>query len=566
MQPTEGMSIQRRALDVEDYIDIVRRHKGWIFGPFLFTLVVSVVGAYMWPDSYTSKAVIRVVPQQLPEQMVPAAVNQQMSSRITTMMQTVESRAVLTNIINQFNLYPKLRSQEPIEDVIEEMKNPRTGIVIQQVATLGGSGTGEQRVVPAFSIAFSYDNRYTAQKVVQEIASRFLDESVHNRSAATYAATEFMKTQMEQAKKELDDVESKLQTFQTENNGRLPDQMDSNLRQMQSLQTQLSILGTQIARDNQDRLQFQSQINILKDGQAAIAKEQPLEQQSQAYAQKNAKLAEAERDVQSTETRLNLLLQRYKEDWPEVQTARGQLAVAKQVRDSLQKEDAATKKADAATASSSTAPVRAQNPVQVRELRDYDARIRTLQTAVESKDLEIAQFNKEISKLNDQIRIYSSRVETVPAGERQYGDLLRERDIAKAKYVDLDTKLQHAQIAQDMEGRKQGENLELLDAASLPLNPEEPKRPMIVSIGAGVGLLLGIVIAGALEMKDTSLKNLKDVRAYTQMAILGSIPLLENDFVVRRRKRLAWLGWTTASLVAVVIMSGSVVYYYVTKV
>jgi len=38
MQPTEGMSIPRRALDVEDYIDIIRRHKGWIFGPFLFTL------------------------------------------------------------------------------------------------------------------------------------------------------------------------------------------------------------------------------------------------------------------------------------------------------------------------------------------------------------------------------------------------------------------------------------------------------------------------------------------------------------------------------------------------
>jgi hypothetical protein len=132
--------------------------------------------------------------------------------------------------------------------------------------------------------------------------------------------------------------------------------------------------------------------------------------------------------------------------------------------------------------------------------------------------------------------------------------------------VDLDAKYQHAQIAQDMETRKQGETLELLDPASLPLTPTEPKRPMIISIGAGIGLLLGIVIAGALEMKDTSLKNLKDVRAYTQMAILGSIPLLENDFVVRRRKRLAWLGWTTASLAAVVIMSGSVVYYYVTKV
>ena len=89
---------------------------------------------------------------------------------------------------------------------------------------------------------------------------------------------------------------------------------------------------------------------------------------------------------------------------------------------------------------------------------------------------------------------------------------------------------------------------------------------MIIGMGAGIGLLLGILIAGALEMKDTSLKNLKDVRAYTQMSILGSVPLLENDFVVRRRRRLAWLGWTTACLGAAVVMSGSVVYYYVSKV
>ncbi|MDP8991159.1 MAG: hypothetical protein M3N41_13890, partial [Acidobacteriota bacterium] len=118
----------------------------------------------------------------------------------------------------------------------------------------------------------------------------------------------------------------------------------------------------------------------------------------------------------------------------------------------------------------------------------------------------------------------------------------------------------------DMEGRKQGETLELLDPASLPTAPTEPKRPIIISLGAALGLLLGIVIAGAREMKDSSLKNLKDVRAYTQMAILGSVPLLENDFVVRRRRRLAWLGWTTACLAAAVVMSGSVVYYYVSKV
>jgi len=270
--------------------------------------------------------------------------------------------------------------------------------------------------------------------------------------------------------------------------------------------------------------------------------------------------------VQNTQTQLDLLLQRYSESYPDVQTARGRLKIATQIRDGLLKEDAETKKADQTAAADKAVPMKPANPLQVRELRDIDGRIRTLQAAIEAKDMEVAGYTKQMQQTNEAIKNYAGRVETVPASFREYGDLLREKEIAREKYVKLDENLQKAQIAQDMEGRKQGETLELLDPASLPMTPTEPKRPMIIGIGAGIGLLLGILIAGALEMKDSSLKNLKDVRAYTQMAILGSIPLLENDFVVRRRKRLAWLGWTTASLAAVVIMSGSVVYYYVTKV
>jgi polysaccharide biosynthesis transport protein len=563
MQPTEGMSISRRSLDVEDFIDIVRRHKGWIFGPFLFTLVVAVVGVYMWPDSYTSAAIVRIVPQQVPEQMVQAAVNQAMDQRLNSMAQTILSRSVLTNIINTFGLYPKERAQKPIEDLVEDMKVNK--IRITPVATM--TGNSEHRGVPAFSVAFSYDNRYQAQKVVGDLVSRFIDESIRNRSSATYATTQFLKDQMEQAHKELDDIEAKLQAFQMANNGRLPDQMDANMRQLMTLQTQVQYLSGQISRANQDKLQMESGIQILKDSRSAIAKEQPVEQQTAAFQRQNDKLNEAERDVKGVQMQLDLLLQRYSESYPDVQTARGRLKVATQIRDGLLKEDAEAKKADGEKSATTKAPVKAAaNPGQVRELRDIDNRIRATQAAIEAKDMEIAGYNKQMVQANEAVRNYSGRVETIPAGAREYGDLLREKEIAREKYVKLDENLQKAQIAQDMEGRKQGETLELLDPASLPLNPTEPKRPMVIGMGAGIGLLLGILIAGALEMKDTSLKNLKDVRAYTQMAILGSIPLLENDFVVRRRKRLAWLGWTTASLAAVVIMSGSVVYYYVTKV
>jgi len=71
----------------------------------------------------------------------------------------------------------------------------------------------------------------------------------------------------------------------------------------------------------------------------------------------------------------------------------------------------------------------------------------------------------------------------------------------------------------------------------------------------------GILVA-LREVKDTSLKNLKDARLYTQLSILGSIPLLENDVVVQRRKQVLWVGWATARFFGLAIMAGSVAHYY----
>ena len=54
-QQAESFGVVRRALDIEDYIDIARRHRGWILGPAFAALVVSVIGAYLWPDTYRSQ-------------------------------------------------------------------------------------------------------------------------------------------------------------------------------------------------------------------------------------------------------------------------------------------------------------------------------------------------------------------------------------------------------------------------------------------------------------------------------------------------------------------------------
>ena len=70
-------------------------------------------------------------------------------------------------------------------------------------------------------------------------------------------------------------------------------------------------------------------------------------------------------------------------------------------------------------------------------------------------------------------------------------DIIRDREVAKLKYDDLNKKRSQSQIAEDLERRQQGETLEVLDPASLPQSPTQPKRPSDYRRGTGMGLVLG---------------------------------------------------------------------------
>jgi uncharacterized protein involved in exopolysaccharide biosynthesis len=350
-------------------------------------------------------------------------------------------------------------------------------------------------------------------------------------------------------------VESRLTAFKVRNNGHLPDQADANLRQLQALDANSTYLSNSISRANQEKLQLEGSLRIIKEETDELNR-QP--RQTVAFQKRNEKLDEADREVDQWTTRLSELRQRFKDTYPDVQTAILRLDAAKKKRDDL----VAAQAQDQAQADATPPPPTPVDPQVQHDARELNAARERTESQIEAKQLEIDQYNKELKENNDRVKLYQARLDNAPEGDKEYQDLLREREIDRENYQDRENKLSRAQIAKEMEDRKQGEFLELLDPASLPTIPTEPKRPVIISLGAGIGLLIGFAFAGAREMKDTSLKNLKDVRAYTQMAILGSIPLLENDLVVRRRRRLAWLGWTTACLFSAVAVSASIVYHW----
>jgi polysaccharide chain length determinant protein (PEP-CTERM system associated) len=548
MQPAQDLiSTPRRPLDVEDYIDIVRRHRGWMVGPSFAALVISVVVAFFWPDSYVSSGAIRVVPPQVPERYVPSNVNMEMSQHINSMAQGILSRTMLTNIIQTHGLYRQELSRNPMEDIIELMKRRiRIGSVLDVQAR--GRGT-----MSAFAISFEYDNRYLAQKVTSDLMSRFITENLRTRSNQSRETTQFLKEQWQAAKKRLEELEGKRTQFRLHNAGRLPDELQANLQTLRSLEAQLASINETISRIGQEKLLMESQIRIFQDQIASLGSAG----EQLGASVKNERLVQMEREILVLQTALSGLRERYRDNHPDVKRLQSQIAVLKKIRDDLLTEDVQKKPETPAAAKPSS--------LALRGARDLEAAIARLQTQIQARDMEMEERQKEQTQLKNTIKGYNSRIQASPVMEQEYAELTRDFNLAKARYDDLNLKVSQSEIATDLENRNQSETLEVLDPASLPETPTKPNRWLIVGIGLGMGIMLGVVVAGAREVKDASLKSLKDARAYTNLPVLGTVPLLENDLVVRRKRRLAWLAWSAACMLGILAMTSSIYYYYASK-
>ena len=82
-----------------------------------------------------------------------------------------------------------------------------------------------------------------------------------------------------------------------------------------------------------------------------------------------------------------------------------------------------------------------------------------------------------------------------PAIEEQYKSLTRDYDNAQNVYRDLLTKKSSSELATNMENQQQGEQMSVLNPASLPSDPSFPNRLFFAGGGLGAGLALGIGIA-----------------------------------------------------------------------
>ena len=401
--------------------------------------------------------------------------------------------------------------------------------------------------------------------MVAQLVTKFTEQNVTVLRNQANLTTNFLNDELNSAKANLDRLDKEMTQFRVENAGRLPDQLQCNLQAINAMEAHLAALGETLNRNAQEKMALETRLQSLRSQlsfYANMASEGP--SSSQQRMVKNERLVELNRRIIEGESRLAALKELYKENYPDLRAAVATLQILKSERDKLEKEEMA-QMAQQEQQQESAKPVevkRTLNPQMAKALEELKGEIARVETSIRTKDLDIKQRMAQQVELRAKIQGYQNRIDVSPLNQQRFIGLQRDYDLAKEKYDEMSKRKSLSETATNMEDRKAGENLEVLDTASLPEAPIEPNRLMIAAVGTGIGFILGVFLAGARELKDTSLKNLKDVRAYTNLAVLSSIPLLENALLVRRKRRLFWLAWTSAVIVGTIAMSGSMYYYY----
>lgn len=551
---SNSVSVARRAPDVEDYIDILRRYRAWIAGPMFVGLVIATVAAFFWPDTYVSTAVMRVTPQQVPENLVPSAVSSQIAERLQQMETEILSRTSLAEIIQKpsLNLYARERQSLPMEDIVQRMRNKDI-----HIAPLTNAGGGRNSLSSAFTIQFAYPDRYKAQAVVRELVTKFTEQNVRFQQNQATITTDFLGSEVKVAKEKMDELGTKLTRFRMENAGMLPEQAQANASSLQTYRFQIMALGQNINTLQSDKTMLESSLQNLR-ARLSLANsnlEQTVPGSSPASV-RNERLINLEKDLADASAKLAAARELFGANHPDVIAQQAIIDVLQKQRTSLERQETAR------PVPAGTAPTRVINPEAQRSIEEIRGEINTTQTAIANKQAAIEEATRQRAQLEKEIGEFQKRLNAAPISEQQYTSLLNDYALAKQDYEDKAKKQEVSETARNLEDRKAGQNLEVLDPASLPDQPTEPNRLVWAAAGSIAGLALGVMLAAAREVKDTSLKSLKDVRAYTNLAILSSIPLLENALLVRRKRRIGWMAWASVLVVGAILMAGAMYYHY----
>jgi succinoglycan biosynthesis transport protein ExoP len=499
-------------------LDILKR-RGWIALVLFSVCLTGGIGLITaLPNMYRAGATILVEGQQIPEEYVRTTVTMPVDRRLQLISEEVFSRGRLEQIITQFNLYEGLKGRGASkEEILTVMRRDIDLEVKGKMATKKGVGT------VAFEISYTNLDPKKAMEIANLLASFYIEENTKVREEQAGGTSKFLGKQLETTKTKLESQEQQITLYKQKYMGDLPEQLPSNLSTLTMLQTQMQVIGENLARahERQNNL-LTSRIvegRIITPAGTTISPDSlpgRLQQLRQSLVQMKTHFSDKHPDI----IRLKA----------EVAELEGQLA---------------RETSESSSQSVAVSPARTITPVLSQE------------TTINA---EIDRLNADLQKIRNDIVKYQLRIEQTPRREQDLLVLSRDYNSTRELYASLLKRLEEATLANSLEQGQQGERFRLIEPATQPRAPIGPKRGFLFVLAAVLGLGLAISAVFIRERSDTSFHQVEALKAFTELPILGTVPRLVTE--QERRQRRYWCYAGASALFVGLLALGSLSYRF----
>jgi polysaccharide chain length determinant protein (PEP-CTERM system associated) len=511
---------QNEGLNIGYYMTLVSRRRWFIIVPFCLAMIVGMGIALKLPKVYEATTLILVQPQRVPTNIVTPVVGSEIENRINTLSQQVLSRRNLERVIDQFKLFSGPTSGNMLmEDKLESLR--------RRIKVEVGRATRARGDVDSFSIVFQDNDPQTTMRVANGLATFFIDENLKSREGMAVGTSDFLDSELESMRKRLEEQEQLLKQFREKNMGELPEQLDSNLRILDSLKTQLAQKEDSLRSARVSLAALESEISIR---QGAIAAMLP-----SAAPAATVRENEDQMSLDQLKDRLAGLRASYTDQHPDVVRLKARI-------DKLEKEQAS------APAVSDTA-VEGGGTTRRSGLAQLSADTVRQKTVILGS---IRALEAEIARGNQEIRDHQRRIEATPRREQELLTIKRDYDNIKASYSSLLNRKLEADIGLNMEKKQKGEQFQVIDVAQLPQKPVSPNLPRLLMITVVAGLGLGAGFIFLLETMDTSVRRLDKLEEEIGLPVLAMVPRLFTS-QDRKRHRMVVAATAVSIFVALVL-------------
>lgn len=493
------------------YFAALRRRRVLLLLTCAAVIAAAVPFVSALPSLYRASATV-IVEGQMPE--LQSAVGGEVDHRLQAIRQEAMSRGNLTRLIDEFQLYSSAGGRAPIESRMAQLQ----GDIKFDFKTSEQSAARPTTV--AFTITYTGRDAHTASAVANRLASFYIDRNDRMRSGQANRTTEVLRQQMADTKKRLDAQEARVKGFLTQHMGRLPQQVDANLLALNRLNGQLQFNSEQQSRLMERRQDIQKQMADLDMAMVSAAA-------SASTADPVIKLNAARRELADLQSKFN-------ERYPDVRDKKAEV-------DRLEREVASSNGRGAASSAA-------------------QGQKATLNAALQEVEARLDELSRDGRTLRVQSSSYEGRVDSAPARGPEYEALSRDYQSTRDVYDQLLKKYDDARLVESLEHNRNVQEFRILDAAVPPPFATGPNRMRLFILAFGLALVLAIAVALIADRLDTSFHTVDDLRAFTQVPVLASIPRIHTAAQVRARLARGTLVVAVAGAALVLLAFGAIHY------